>query len=285
ENLQDKLTKQDSIVILSETGHNAGDGILLARYLKENNHNVILPFPLGKPTSEAARHDVAFYEQQGVELSMFDYYVTYDVIIDSLIGVSLNRKLNKQLAELLSRSNRSNAYRIAIDLTTGVRANDGEVDEVFKAHVTLCLDGVKESAYLVDTAHYFGEVEVIEIGVKQTSTKKVIKENEVVQSLPKRPASGHKGTFGTSLLIAGSMYMPGSAALSSIGAIRTGTRRLTVATEASVISTVATHVPEATFTSMSSSLNLLAYDALAIGPGLTESDQAGKFIKESLASN
>src|SRR5699024_11744824 len=85
--------------------------------------------------------------------------------------------------------------------------------------------------------------------------------------------------------IAGSMYMPGSAALSSIGAIRTGTGRLTVATEASVISTVATHVPEATFTPMSSSLNVLAYDALAIGPGLVDYDQAGQLIKESLASN
>src|SRR5699024_12033308 len=122
----------------------------------------------------------------------------------------------------INRSNRANNYSIAIDLTTSVSANEGEVDEVFKADVTLCLHGVKPSVYLVDTAHYFGEVEVIEIGLKQTSTKKVTKENEVVQSLPKRPASGHKGTFGTSLLIAGSMYMPGSAALSSIGAIRTG---------------------------------------------------------------
>src|SRR5699024_6022284 len=177
ENLQDKLTKQDSIVILSSTRNNDGDDIVLARYLKENNYNVIITFPLVK---------------------------THYVIIDSIIGVSINRKINKQLAELLNRSNRSNAYRIAIDLPTGVSANDGEVDEAFKAHVTLCLHGVKPSAYLVDTAHYFGEVEVIEIGLKQTSTKKVIKENEVVQSLPKRPASGHKGTFGTSLLIAGS---------------------------------------------------------------------------------
>src|SRR5699024_11364077 len=91
ENLQDKLTKQDSIVILSGTGNNGGDGIVLARYLKENNYNVILTFPLGKPTSETAQHHLAFFEQQGFEVSMFDYYQTYDVIIDSLIGVSLNR--------------------------------------------------------------------------------------------------------------------------------------------------------------------------------------------------
>src|SRR5699024_3708141 len=100
ENLQDNLTKQVSIVILSGTGNNGGDGIVLARYLKQNNYNVILTLPLRKPTSETAQHHLAFFEQQGFEVSMFDYYQTYDVIINSLIGVSLNRKLNKRSEEL-----------------------------------------------------------------------------------------------------------------------------------------------------------------------------------------
>src|SRR5699024_2794579 len=139
EKLQDRLTKEDSTVILSGTGNNGGDGIVLVRYIKENNDNVIITYILVISTSETAKHYLALFEHQGFEVSMFDYYQTYDVIIDSLIGVSLNRKLNKQLAELLNRSNRSNAYRIAIDLPTGVSANDGEVDEAFKAHVTLCL--------------------------------------------------------------------------------------------------------------------------------------------------
>src|SRR5690625_8054143 len=107
---------------------------------------------------------------------MFDYYQTYDVIIDSLMGVSLNRKLNKQLAELLNRSNRSNAYRMAIDLPTGVSANDGEVDAAFKAHVTLGLHGVKPTADSVDTALDVVVVEVVEIGLKDTRKTKVIKE-------------------------------------------------------------------------------------------------------------
>src|SRR5699024_11435703 len=107
---------------------------------------------------------------------------------------------------------------------------------------------------------------------------------DVIESLPKRPSHGHKGTFGTSLLIAGSKYMPGSAVLSSIGAIRTGTGRLTVATEDSVIQAITPHVPEATFKSIEQPLNLLQYDALAIGPGINEVEQAGNLIKESLAS-
>src|SRR5699024_12319098 len=76
--------------------------------------------------------------------------------------------------------------------------------------------------------------------------------------------------------------MPGSAALSSIGAIRSGTGRLTVATEMSVIQAIVTHVPEATFKDIQHPLNLLEYDALAIGPGLQDLEQATTIIKEGL---
>lgn len=285
ERLKVKLTKKDKIVILCGTGNNGGDGIVLARYLKENDYNVLLTFPLGKPATEVAIEHLAYYEQEGFDVSMFNYYQAYDVIIDSLIGISLNRSPNKYLTELLSWSNRSNALRIAIDLPTGVSANDGEVDQAFNADLTVCLHGVKPSAYLVGTSRYFGEVEVVEIGLKQTSKKRVTKEQDVSESLPNRPTYGHKGTFGSSLLIAGSAHMPGSAVLSSIGAIRTGTGRLTVATEESVIPGIVTHVPEATFLSINQPLNLAGYDALAIGPGIIEVDQAGQIIKKSLESS
>jgi len=285
EKLYKKITKEDSLVILCGTGNNGGDGIVLARYLKENGYNVLLTFPLGKPASKIAIQHLEYYEQQGFEVSMFDYYQTYDVIIDSLIGISLNRLPNKHLTELLNWCNRSNALKIAIDIPTGVSASNGEVVQAFKADITMSLHGVKPSAYLVDTARYFGDIEVVEIGLKQWSKKRVTQAEDVIESLPKRPSHGHKGTFGTSLLIAGSKHMPGSAVLSSIGAIRTGTGRLTVATEDSVIQAITPHVPEATFKSIEQPLNLLQYDALAIGPGINEVEQAGNLIKESLASS
>lgn len=280
--IQKHITKKDKIVILCGTGNNGGDGVVLARHLKQNGYQVLLTFPLGKPNSEITKQHLEHYEAQGYAVSMFDYYQTYDVIIDSLIGISLNRAPNKHLNELLSWCNRSNAFRIAIDLPTGVSANEGEADHAFKADVTLCIHGVKPSAYLVNTSRYFGDIEVVDIGLKQTSKMKVIEEKDVAEALPKRPSYGHKGTFGTSLLIAGSKEMPGSAALSSIGAIRSGTGRLTVATEMSVIQAIVTHVPEATFKDIQHPLNLLEYDALAIGPGLQDLEQATTIIKEGL---
>ncbi len=47
--------------------------------------------------------------------------------------------------------------------------------------------------------------------------------------LPDRPDSGHKGTFGTVLVLAGSSAFPGAAALATLGALRGGAGRVRAA--------------------------------------------------------
>nr|MCX3330868.1 NAD(P)H-hydrate dehydratase [Bacillus pacificus] len=59
-------------------------------------------------------------------------------------------------------------------------------------------------------------------------------EEHVRETLPKRDASSHKGTFGTALLLAGSDDMPGAALLSGLGAMRSGLGKLVIGTSESV---------------------------------------------------
>src|SRR5699024_11232518 len=70
---------------------------------------------------------------------------------------------------------------------------------------------------------------------------------DVRSSIPKRGQDTHKGTFGKSLLIAGSNSMPGSALLATTGAIRSGTDLLMFATTTLATTIIATQVPEATY--------------------------------------
>ena len=60
-------------------------------------------------------------------------------------------------------------------------------------------------------------------------------EQDVKDTLPKRDADSHKGTFGTALLLAGSEDMPGAALLAGLGAMRSGVGKLVIATSAGVI--------------------------------------------------
>lgn len=62
--------------------------------------------------------------------------------------------------------------------------------------------------------------------------------------LAPRPRSGHKGTFGHVLIVAGSRGKTGAAAMSGMGALRAGAGLVTVASAASAIAEIAAHAPE-----------------------------------------
>ena len=64
---------------------------------------------------------------------------------------------------------------------------------------------------------------------------------------PQRTADSNKGTYGTVLNIAGSIYYPGAAYLSSISALKSGCGLVRLATESSVIPITAANSPDITF--------------------------------------
>jgi len=66
----------------------------------------------------------------------------------------------------------------------------------------------------------------------------------VAPFLPDRPASGHKGTFGHVLAVAGSLDWTGAGILSSAAALRAGAGLVTLAVPASLQPVVAGRVPE-----------------------------------------
>ncbi|MFD1030594.1 NAD(P)H-hydrate dehydratase [Metaplanococcus flavidus] len=99
-------------------------------------------------------------------------------------------------------------------------------------------------------------------------------EKDVTRTLPHRNQEGHKGSFGTALLIAGSAGMPGAAVLATYAAMRSGLGKLTVATSSESIVAISSFVPEATFETdlldriNDSQLDFNQYSAVAVGPGL-----------------
>ncbi len=69
----------------------------------------------------------------------------------------------------------------------------------------------------------------------------------VSKLFPKRSENSNKGTFGSVLNFAGSIYYPGAAFLSSIAALRAGCGLVRLATESSVIPIIASQTPDVTY--------------------------------------
>nr|WP_295971317.1 NAD(P)H-hydrate dehydratase [uncultured Bacillus sp.] len=278
------VQKSDRILILAGKGNNGGDGIVLARYLKNNGYQVSLVFPLGTPQTDTANEHLVYYKGCGYEVEDFSEDFEADWIIDALLGVGSRLPLRTDLARITNWVNQTKKNVIAIDLPTGVSSDEGSVDEhAVHADFTLMLHGYKPSVFLFPAADCFGETRTVDIGIPQNGKWKVWTEADVRRTMPKRSGNTHKGTFGTALLIAGSDEMPGSAALAAIGALRFGTGKLSIATTRHASAVIGPLAPEATFQFHFSASDVhTAYSAIAIGPGLNPDEALEKTIKDIL---
>ncbi len=111
--------------------------------------------------------------------------------------------------------------------------------------------------------------------------------------LPERPPDGHKGTFGTVVVIAGSPDFPGAAVLCSVGALRGGAGKVKalVGAESSALPPEVIRVPvEAQAGRLGSAAlaqarpDLDHVQAVVCGPGLGESQATEELLDELFAT-
>ncbi|MBM7692736.1 NAD(P)H-hydrate epimerase [Peribacillus deserti] len=270
------MNKGQRVLVLSGRGNNGGDGIVLARYLKQNGYQCDLVFPIGQSESGISAEHLHYYQSCGYSIDVLQG--KYDVIVDALLGVGARIPLDDKMQELLQWANKEDSFRIAVDVPSGVLADQGEVDEsAFKADRTFCIHGFKPSVFMENCAEYYGNPEVLDIGLPHTSKWKVWTKEDVKRTFPKRKPGSHKGTFGNGLIIAGTDEMPGAAILCSLAAKRSGIGKLTVAASRFVSGIIASRLPECVF--LHDGLEKIAdgqlpnkMTAVAIGPGLPSNE-------------
>lgn len=120
----------------------------------------------------------------------------------------------------------------------------------------------------------------------------------VAKFLPQRTKVSNKGTYGNVLNIAGSMFYPGAAYLSSISALKVGAGASMLATASDVIPLVASNSPDITFLDLGQSpvgtipkdgikyLDSVANShAISIGCGLSTLGGTKNFITSFLQNN
>ena len=288
EAVEHRISKQSRIIILAGKGNNGGDGIVLARYLKINDYNVDLVFPLGESATEVSKKHLHYFLNCGYQLASING--SYDVIIDALLGVGTRLPLSEQIITLIQWANHQQAFRMAIDLPTGVQSDYGEVQIAFQSDLTLCLHGFKPSAFLEGSIEFYGEKQVLSIGLPQKGKWRIWQKKDVKATFLRRAGHAHKGTFGTGLLIAGCDEMPGSAMLASLGAMRAGIGKLAVATSPFASSIIATRVPECTYVHnglerIAEGMLVDGYSAVAIGSGIKEEELIEKALLTLWGSN
>lgn len=192
-------------------------------------------------------------EKQRVE-RVFETLSTADVIADGVFGTGFHGQLNDELTAFFKAG--KNAFRIAVDIPSGGNCATGQVsDGTFEADVTIAFGALKTGMTQYPLKDYCGKIQTADIGIPDEAYAIPTDERSYTlldaESLagfpePRRP-DAHKGDFGRVLCITGSSEMRGAAALSVLGALRSGAGLVRAASCPDCINTVSVLAPEATF--------------------------------------
>ncbi len=196
--------------------------------------------------------------------------------------------------EASPRAARTRPVVVAVDCPSGLNCDTGELDPLtMTADHTITFAGPKRGHFRFPGAAACGELIVADIGIDSGLPAVVAAPVELATSrlahrlLPERPIDGHKGTFGTALIAAGSIRYWGAPALAARGALRSGVGLVTLAVPQRLRPALAGQFPEATYPAVTdtdvlgvSTANLLlasleSYQAILVGPGLGD---AGSFL-------
>lgn len=204
------------ICVLCGSGNNGGDGLVIAANLKNRGAEVCLLTPIGFPKTETA---LQFRDSVKDIKIITDFEGEFDIVIDALFGIGLNRFLSENLASIIEKINAYDCAKIAIDVPSGVFCDGGEVNTAFKADITLSFTCYKLCQLLPQTSEFCGETIILDIGLPIPEYAYcTIDKPQVI----KRPTNSHKGTFGTAALLCGSYGMCGAEILAARAALRSG---------------------------------------------------------------
>ena len=276
EEIKKRLGEKERILVVCGSGNNGGDGIAVARllYLSGVRAEFFLAGSEEKMTQETARQlQIARnYQVPQVHTPLFSEYTT---IVDAIFGVGLSRNIEGRYAELIHELNAADAFRVAVDIPSGVDGDTGrELGAVFHADLTVTFAYKKRGLCFYPGRMHAGEIVTADIGIYTRGEESLPRHMEKgdLALLPVPDPGGNKGTFGRVLAVAGSPGMCGAAFLCAAAALKCGAGMVKIQTTEENRIPLQTLLPEAMVTSVfceEENEKMMDWcDVLIIGPGL-----------------
>ncbi len=193
-------------------GNNGGDGIIVARLLKERGWDAV-----------------------AVSLADFtpDHLKDRQLVIDALFGTGLNREIDGRALQAIGHINAHGAPVVAIDIASGINADDGRImGAVVRATHTVTFVRPKLGQALLPGKIATGALHVADIGISGHGipTRHCLNMPVLWQhSFPIIEAAAHKYTRGHAIVVGGGIASTGAARLAANAALRTGAGLVSVA--------------------------------------------------------
>ncbi len=220
-------------------GNNGGDGLVVARLLRADGHEVDV-------LATAPLHELGGDARANLERLPGDPPEPFDparlaasgAIVDALLGTGFEGSPREPLASAIAAINAADAAVVACDVPSGVNASSGEVEgEAVRAVATATFHGPKLGLYVAPGKEHSGEVQTVEIGIPRGAPgagRAGLISERVLELFPRRERSGSKFSSGTVVVAGGSLGLTGAPAMAARAAARTGAGYVQVAVPAPV---------------------------------------------------
>jgi len=292
-----RFPKEKKIAIFCGLGGNGGDGFVAARHLLAAGYSVTVIL-VGKSRDinhEAALKNWCILQSMQDKIPMLEATdssaipkVTADVAIDALLGTGTKGKIKPPTSQVVEYINSLNAFKIAVDVPTGIDSDTGEVLGIaVKADLTVTFHRTKKG--LEKAKNYVGELVVKDIGLPH-EVEQYAGPGDVNLATKSRSPTAHKGDSGRLLVIGGSEVFSGAPTLVSLAALRTGVDIVYLAAPAKTAYAISSMSPDLITIKLggnnlkpSNMETLKPYlsivDAVAMGPGLGLNPETAEFVK------
>ena len=244
--IRDHPGRDRAVLVLCGPGNNGGDGFIVADLLRAAGYAVTVAAcrPVDAYQGDAAKA-ARLWAATGAVLpldraALSSAALAPAIIVDALFGIGLDRPLTGEIAAAIDWANGTGAAIVAVDIASGVNADDGSVlGTAIQAGHTITFGWPKPGHLLLPGKARCGRLEVAPIGLERDllPADHTLCQNDPglwLEALPEPGLLDHKYSRGHALVI-GSSDMPGAGRLASLAARRIGAGMLSVAAPAAIL--------------------------------------------------
>ncbi len=258
--LQENLSKKQCVHVFCGIGNNGGDGLVIARKLLADGHEVktyVVAYADTRSDDFLAAEKRLETEGKAVvtvikEHDKLPVIHAGEVVIDAIFGIGYHRPAPVWVQQLFATINKSEANVVSIDIPSGLSmdAVPKENEAVVKADMLLTFQVPKLVIFLPETGKFIKKWKLVDIGldteyIAKTETDVcLIDFAEIKKRYKKRDKYTNKGTFGHSLIIGGSYGKMGAVVLSAKACLKTGSGLVTTYIPQFAMPILQTAIPE-----------------------------------------
>ena len=282
-----KFDATSDVTLFCGMGNNGGDGLAIARLLKQKGYTITV-YVVKQKEKGSAGFEANKRRLEGsapvVEIAAPDDIPSLaenTIIIDAIFGSGLSRPVAGLYANVIDNINESSNITVAVDVPSGLFSDKVSIGKsIIHADFTVSFQLPKLAFLMPENEAFVGELAVVDIGLhrefleEERTSYYYYDENMAVSHIRKRRKFSHKGDFGKALIVSGSWGKIGATVLFASAALRSGLGLATIHAPRCGYEILQATVPEAMVIAdvqkkkISKVSDVDKFDTIGVGPGM-----------------